>query len=117
MTVKDILKKWLTDNGYDGLVNPHGECGCEASDLVPCDSRCDTCQPAHRGPDLEYDSDWAMYATKEAAEEAKAAENREPAPPPDSLQPMAERIERGAYAYNESNRIDVECDLDWRFID
>ena len=34
MTVKEILKEWLTTNGYDGLYSD--ECGCEIDDLVSC---------------------------------------------------------------------------------
>lgn len=41
--VKVILKKWLTDNGYDGLYE--GECGCRKSDLFPCGSDPGMCMP------------------------------------------------------------------------
>lgn len=34
VTVHDITKQYLEDNGYDGLRNE--ECGCELSDLAPC---------------------------------------------------------------------------------
>lgn len=37
MTVKDIIKKYLKDNGYDGLYNS-GECACLVNELAPCDS-------------------------------------------------------------------------------
>ena len=34
MSVKEIVKKYLENNGYDGLYNEI--CGCQNSDLMPC---------------------------------------------------------------------------------
>ncbi len=34
MNVHDIVKKYLEDNGYDGLCTD--ECGCHIDDLMPC---------------------------------------------------------------------------------
>lgn len=34
MTVKEIVKKWLEDNGYEGLAGE--DCGCENADLFVC---------------------------------------------------------------------------------
>ncbi len=36
MNVKEIVKKFLEDNGFDGLWSNDNECGCEISDLMPC---------------------------------------------------------------------------------
>lgn len=36
MTVKEIVKKYLEENGYDGLGG--GECSCKVSGLLSCDS-------------------------------------------------------------------------------
>ncbi len=49
MTAKEIVSKYLQDNGFDGLANP-GECneGCILSDLLPCDSMTVYCEPAYR---------------------------------------------------------------------
>lgn len=71
MNVNAIVKTWLKDNGYDGLLDDHGECGCELADLFPCDRAFDMCHPGYRGPDSSGEADWCMYASKEAAEAAK----------------------------------------------
>jgi hypothetical protein len=34
MTVKEIVIKYLKDNGYDGLYSD--DCGCMIDDLIPC---------------------------------------------------------------------------------
>ena len=67
MTVQDILKKGLKDNGYDGLVSDDAECGCEIADLVPCGECCCGCCPAYRGADPSGESEWLMYQDKQAA--------------------------------------------------
>jgi len=36
LTTKEIVKKWLSENGYDGLFNPDAECACELCDLFSC---------------------------------------------------------------------------------
>ena len=46
MTVKEILQKWLTDRGFDGLYND--ECGCYTDDLIPCCSSCESCMPGYK---------------------------------------------------------------------
>lgn len=33
MNVRQIIEKFLCENGHDGLFNADGECGCELSDL------------------------------------------------------------------------------------
>ena len=35
MNVYEITKKYLIDNGYDGLFTD--DCGCLVDDLMPCD--------------------------------------------------------------------------------
>jgi hypothetical protein len=38
MNAKEIVKKYLEENGYDGLFNWYGECGCKKDYLFPCES-------------------------------------------------------------------------------
>lgn len=37
ITVKEIVKAYLKEHGYDGLCGD--ECGCGIEDLAPCDER------------------------------------------------------------------------------
>ena len=55
MTCKDIIIKWLKDNGYDGLAGEH--CGCGLDDLAPCCDDILACVPAHRKIANEDDSE------------------------------------------------------------
>jgi hypothetical protein len=63
MTIKEIIEKHLRDNGFDGLFNADGECGCELDDLVPCGGECGLleCEPGYKrkpaggeDPDREF---------------------------------------------------------------
>jgi len=45
MNIKDMLKKYLKDNLYDGL---YGEaCGCKIDDLMPCGEAFDDCEAGY----------------------------------------------------------------------
>lgn len=46
MTVSQIVKKYLNDNGFDGLYGDH--CGCGLDDFMPCDGECSSCEPAYK---------------------------------------------------------------------
>jgi hypothetical protein len=35
MTVRQIVEKYLRENGYDGLYNSN-DCACDLNDLMPC---------------------------------------------------------------------------------
>jgi len=48
MDVVQIVSKYLIDNGFDGLVDDMGECGCEITDLMPCCSPCGGCAPGYK---------------------------------------------------------------------
>lgn len=45
-TVREIIAKHLTDNGFDGLAGD--ECGCATDDLFPCDSCPCECEPGYQ---------------------------------------------------------------------
>ena len=47
MNVKEIVIAYLKANGFDGLYNEIGECGCGCDELMPCDNAgIDDCEPA-----------------------------------------------------------------------
>ena len=46
MNVIEIVKKYLIDNGYDGLHHACG-CGCGLDDLVPCGDIEEKCEAAY----------------------------------------------------------------------
>lgn len=46
MNARDIIRKFLADNGYDGLTN--GGCGCGLDDLMSTDECTGDCVPAKR---------------------------------------------------------------------
>jgi hypothetical protein len=45
MTCEKIIKRFLIDNGYDGLCNDG--CGCEIDDLMPCEDPVGDCVAAY----------------------------------------------------------------------
>jgi len=49
MTGADMVKEWLRDHGYDGLVN--GDCGCSLDDFMPCEECCCHCKSAYKWAD------------------------------------------------------------------
>lgn len=60
MTCKEIIKKWLEDNGYTGLFNDRYDgCGCGLNDLCPCDGEIAECQPAYER--------WCIYCPEKEA--------------------------------------------------
>lgn len=69
MTVIQIVRKHLEDNGYTGLVAPMGDCGCELSDLAPCCSEISQCAPGYKHMDPRQPDDphsFAIWKQKEA---------------------------------------------------
>ena len=46
MIVKEILKEWLEEHGFDGLWDGD-ECGYRNDDLMPCESCPDMCEPGY----------------------------------------------------------------------
>ncbi len=68
MTVKEIVYRYLSDNGYDGLYFS-GECGCEISDLAPCGEMNEKCEAGYKKDcddlcDHEFGCDWHIQREK-----------------------------------------------------
>lgn len=64
MTVKEIIKEYLTKNGFDGLCSPEHECGCNIEDLVCCYGYCLDCEPAYEIEDKTGESSYIMTSKK-----------------------------------------------------
>lgn len=47
MNVREIITKYLKDNGYDGLYY-NDECGCELKELITCGNVDEDCKPGHK---------------------------------------------------------------------
>ena len=66
MNVREIVKKWLEDNGYDGLQHK-ADCGCQLSDLIPCDEDCSECTPGYLRKGLDGEEcDFYIMPDKQA---------------------------------------------------
>jgi hypothetical protein len=50
MNVKEIIVDYLKKNGFEGLYNADGECGCLLEDLMPCGEGGDYCEPGYKRP-------------------------------------------------------------------
>jgi len=68
ITVKAIVRKWLEDNGYSGLITDG--CGCTSDDLFPCGGDgvidgegCPGCFPGYAG------KSGYVYGTKKQSDE------------------------------------------------
>lgn len=74
MNVLEIVREYLQKNGYDGLFNSTYACGCEASDLAPCDGELEQCEVGYKGPciaeECENDGDceWHIGPVKHDAD-------------------------------------------------
>ena len=48
MEVRDIVKNYIKDNGFDGLFNGR-ECACSIDDLFPCGGEyINKCEPGYK---------------------------------------------------------------------
>jgi len=71
LTVRTIVRQRLIADGFDGLCDAGGECGCETDDLMPCFDLLDNsnnvpaCQPGYRTACDCGDHDWHMSPTRE----------------------------------------------------
>ena len=56
MDCREIIIKWLHDNGHDGLCEPDTECGCGLDDFAPCgDGPYPKCKAAKARTLLEHE--------------------------------------------------------------
>lgn len=72
-TVKEIIEEYLKKNGYDGLYNADGNCGCCLDDLCPCGIEgIENCKVGYKRPynpetDEDIDeTDWVITEKKES---------------------------------------------------
>ncbi len=57
MTVREIVRAYLVEHGYDGLAGE--ECGCWLVDLMPCcDGAMPECVPGREETATEEDTEW-----------------------------------------------------------
>lgn len=66
-TVKDIIKRFLIRNNFDGLLDDTGDCACENNDLMPCEPNEGIldCRPGYKRPcDCNEEHDFHMATTK-----------------------------------------------------
>lgn len=65
MDVKDIVKKYLEENGFHGLYEPDNECACESRDLFPCGENPQYCIAGYKVPCDCGDHDFHISAEKD----------------------------------------------------
>jgi hypothetical protein len=65
LTFRDIVVKWLTANGYDGLYGD--ECGCDISDIMPCGEFGSECKAGYKMPCDCGDHDFQIGNVKSEA--------------------------------------------------
>jgi hypothetical protein len=66
LSLKDVVKNALKEQGYDGLFNEDADCACELSDLFPCYSPSAECLAGYKSPCPSScgEHDWHISATK-----------------------------------------------------
>ena len=65
MKVKKIVENYLKEAGYEGLFSADAECGCELSDLIPCDNPCGDCEPGYKHQCPEgHEFDWIITPSR-----------------------------------------------------
>jgi hypothetical protein len=60
MNLQEIVKKYLEENGYDGLCDSDTECACRLDDLMPCGEPGICCEAGHltKPPEGVDYADW-----------------------------------------------------------
>lgn len=69
MTVLDMVRKALAEQGYDGLSNEDACCACVLSDLAPCGEMGQYCEAGYRRdgchPECGEGCDFHIVSTRE----------------------------------------------------
>ena len=73
MNLKNIIAAWLKENNYDGLVQENCECGCEISDLMPCDNFSLSCSAGYK-KDADPSTGYDFVITKKGSENKRELE-------------------------------------------
>ena len=68
--VREIVKGWLKEHGYDGLCCPASECGCLLDDLIPCGWPYMDCEPGYKHISDRY-CGWTVKPEKTEAADAE----------------------------------------------
>jgi hypothetical protein len=72
VNVEQIVREYLEANGYDGLYNENGGCGCDLADLMCCGYQDTFCLAGHKvavwPEESEYGEEWAIKPGKKEAE-------------------------------------------------
>jgi hypothetical protein len=66
MTVKEIIIKYLEENGFEGLHSE--ECGCSIDNLAACDENCLNCIPGYKHLDPNGEFNYVITESKEPPE-------------------------------------------------
>ena len=53
--VVQMVERFLRKNGYDGLFQPEGPCGCELGDIAPCGQIGGDCEAGYKVPGCNSD--------------------------------------------------------------
>ena len=68
MTVIEIVCEYLKREGFDGLYNVDGECGCLIAHMEPCEEMRSDCKPGYKHPciggDCDGDYEWSIEKEK-----------------------------------------------------
>jgi hypothetical protein len=68
VNVREMVAEVLKVNGFDGLFDETGDCGCPLGDLMPCTSeKLQRCQAGYKH--LDEDGDWHIREQKQTLAE------------------------------------------------
>lgn len=49
-SILDIVRRYLSAGGFDGLYSADGECACDTDDLAPCGETPQDCRAGYKVP-------------------------------------------------------------------